>query len=190
MTQFFQQDDLPPGWFLPGDVDVYRYIYNTLVPLLGVTAEIGVYRGRSLMSVADILISKDIHVHCIDTFEPYEDDQDSYRHGAFLITADAYDVRERLNIMKGTSLERSRDIGDSSLDFVFIDADHSYESVKLDIDVWLPKVRIGGWIGGHDYPEFGVKDAVNERVKAYQPAYSVSSIWLAKVTKDLCGLVS
>jgi len=40
---------------------------------------------------------------------------------------------------------------DKTLDFVFIDADHSYNAVRLDIDVWLPKVKVGGILAGHDY---------------------------------------
>ena len=35
-------------------------------------------------------------------------------------------------------------------DFVFIDGDHRYESVRRDIQAWLPKVRPGGIMGGHD----------------------------------------
>lgn len=53
------------------------------------------------------------------------------------------------------------------VDLVFVDADHSYEGVKLDVASWYSKVRSGGWIGGHDYvnprfPQFGVKKAVDE----------------------------
>ena len=40
---------------------------------------------------------------------------------------------------------------DQSLDFVFLDADHDYESVKADIAAWLPKVKPGGILAGHDY---------------------------------------
>ena len=50
------------------------------------------------------------------------------------------------------------------LDFVFIDGDHSREGVAEDIELWTPKIKKGGWIGGHDYdhPNFpGVKAAVD-----------------------------
>jgi hypothetical protein len=56
--------------------------------------------------------------------------------------------------------------GDASLDYVYLDADHHYEAVCRDIDAWLPKVKPGGVIAGHDfceYPEFGVIQAVTER---------------------------
>lgn len=40
---------------------------------------------------------------------------------------------------------------DNSLDFVYIDANHKYEFVKKDIELWFPKVRRGGIVSGHDY---------------------------------------
>jgi len=52
---------------------------------------------------------------------------------------------------KGYSKDIAPMIEDGSLDLVFIDGDHSYEGVRLDIDLWLPKVREGGVISGHDY---------------------------------------
>jgi predicted O-methyltransferase YrrM len=40
---------------------------------------------------------------------------------------------------------------DESIDFLFIDADHSFEAVKKDLKLWYPKVKTGGIIAGHDY---------------------------------------
>lgn len=55
---------------------------------------------------------------------------------------------------------------DASQDFVFIDADHSKEGCAADVAAWWPKVKPGGWIGGHDYghrnPRWGVTQAVDE----------------------------
>jgi len=74
-------------------------------------------------------------------------------------------AKERAKIMRETSVEAAEKIKDFSLDFVFIDGDHSYEAVCEDIRIWTPKVRAGGLVGGHDYdnplcPQ--VKKAVDE----------------------------
>ena len=73
-------------------------------------------------------------------------------------------------IIQKDSAEAAVDVLDESLDFVFIDAEHSYESVKRDIAVWAPKVRKGGIVSGHDYyvtrsGNTGVVDAVDEYVR-------------------------
>jgi hypothetical protein len=52
-----------------------------------------------------------------------------------------------------------------TVDFVFIDARHTYDSVISDILDWMPHVRVGGLICGHDYlhPHFpGVSKAVHD----------------------------
>jgi len=51
---------------------------------------------------------------------------------------------------------------DDSLDFVYIDADHSYEGCMRDLKWWAPKVRQGGIIAGHDYQYPPVKKAVDQ----------------------------
>jgi hypothetical protein len=64
---------------------------------------------------------------------------------------------------------------------VFIDASHEYEFVKSDIIAWFPKVKLNGFIGGHDYtprepPTNGVDRAVKE---VFGDEYSVFHVsWL------------
>ena len=67
-----------------------------------------------------------------------------------------------------TSVEAAPLVEDGSLDFVFVDAGHSYDAVKADIAHWAPKVRPGGWFGGHDLHDDhpGVGKAV---VEAFGP---------------------
>jgi len=66
--------------------------------------------------------------------------------------------------IKKRSLDAVRDFDDASVDVVYIDAIHKYEYVRDDIKAWLPKVRPGGFISGHDYERrfAGVKRAVDE----------------------------
>jgi predicted O-methyltransferase YrrM len=66
--------------------------------------------------------------------------------------------------IRGGSSESARFFEDGSVDFVFIDADHVYDRVKEDILAWLPKVKPGGIIAGHDYnaAHQGVLQAVPE----------------------------
>ena len=69
--------------------------------------------------------------------------------------------------MKKSSVEAAPELEDGSLDFVFIDANHSYDAVKNDIIAWAPKVRSGGVLCGHDYNSFpGVQKAVDDFASA------------------------
>ena len=71
---------------------------------------------------------------------------------------------ERLTFLQGWSDAMAKRFEDDSLDLVFIDADHSEEGVRNDLHAWLPKVRPGGILSGHDYAARhhpGVKKAVD-----------------------------
>ena len=64
------------------------------------------------------------------------------------------------------SQEASREVQDNSLDFVYIDADHTYRDCYMDIRIWYPKVKSGGVLCGHDFfEEPGVNKAVCEFAK-------------------------
>ncbi len=64
-----------------------------------------------------------------------------------------------------SSESASKLIKDNSIDIIFLDADHAYESVKQDIELWYPKLKKDGILAIHDYQikYFGVIKAVTER---------------------------
>jgi len=75
---------------------------------------------------------------------------------------------------------------DGSLDFAFVDADHSYAAVRADLSAWWPKVRAGGLLCGHDYGvygdatgEWGVRRAVDEFAGTIQrkPGLGADGTW-------------
>lgn len=136
-------------------------------------AEVGVFGGALS---ARLLSRPDLQLTMIDSWEGdgaayadgndwhatlSQDQQDRYYWAAVSATAGASDRRE---IIKARSLDAAKQIADASLDFVFLDADHSAHAVAADISAWLPKVKPGGLICGHDYGHAlfpGVKLAVD-----------------------------
>ena len=83
-----------------------------------------------------------------------------------------YEKDGRVVILKMQSSAAHNYIPDKSLDFIYIDADHTYEGVRSDLENYWPKLKPGGILAGHDYIEysfrgikFGVMEAVNEFVK-------------------------
>jgi hypothetical protein len=81
--------------------------------------------------------------------------------------------RDRCLVLQCSSVAAAVMLPDAWFDFVFLDADHRYEATRNSIYAWLPKVKSGGTIGGHDYAiqknQYGwnVKDAVDEFVVDY-----------------------
>jgi len=70
-------------------------------------------------------------------------------------------------------------VRDKSVDCVFIDADHSYQGCKNDIQAWKPKLKEGGLLCGHDFGHKGVARAVKELVPDFKRGGG--SIWYATV---------
>lgn len=84
-----------------------------------------------------------------------------------------------------TSLEASFEVQDKSLNFVFIDAEHTFKAAMLDILVWASKVMPGGLLCGHDYSMTPVKAAVTAYATATNSIVEHSSVhsdcWFIKV---------
>jgi len=58
---------------------------------------------------------------------------------------------ERRVLLRGQSADVLQQIPDNSLDFAYVDADHSLRGITMDLQRVLPKIRPGGWIGGDDF---------------------------------------
>lgn len=95
---------------------------------------------------------------------------------------------DRIFILREKSESASKKIFNDSLDLVFIDGDHSYQGVINDISLWMPKVKVGGYISGHDYedPRFpGVKQAVLTVFDRDEIEIGEDFTWFVKVTQKM-----
>lgn len=109
----------------------------------------------------------------------------SYFDAAFHKCVDIAKIyKGRAHILKKDSVEAAEAFGNGFFDLVFIDGDHSYAGCKRDAIAWLPKVKAGGWIGGHDYnhPDQGeVKKAVDELFAGKDIILGENRTWWVKV---------
>ena len=143
--------------------------YERSSPLVG--AEIGVKEGRFSSYLLRkfpnlIMIAVDPRISQLGESETYTDWDWESINNEYKANIEPY--IGRLAEYSYYSHEAAEMMENESLDFVFLDAQHDYQSVKRDIACWLPKVKKGGLMSGHDYdpnPErnYGVIPAVNEK---------------------------
>ena len=141
-----------------------------------VIAEIGSFAGVSSMLFAEMSAL----VYCIDRWEEYAE----LSEDKLCIAETMFDNYRKSygNIVKikKDAVEASENFENNSLDLVYIDGSHDYENVKKDLIAWLPKVKVGGWICGHDIDLIdNVTKAVHEIVGKNYRTYPDTS-WAFK----------
>jgi len=150
-------------------------IYNDAITQFNdaVFVEIGTWKGKSAIYMAEKIkdSGKNIKFYTVDLFE-YVQGYESFTNDgeslsdSFLdeVMANVSPIKDYINIIKGRSYEIADQFEDKSIDFIFIDGDHSYLGVKKDLEAWYPKIKLDRIIAGHDYSErsCGVKKAVDE----------------------------
>jgi glycosyltransferase involved in cell wall biosynthesis len=161
------------GWF--DFRDVYDHVAKTM-PIDGLFAEVGSWKGKSAVYLADRMddLNNRAIVVCVDTYEGDDDTGksdclDEFRENAKGRNAIPY---------HSESTSAAADFDDSHFDGIFIDAAHDYQSVKADIAAWLPKVKPGGFFGGHDIDAPGVLRAVTEAGFEWE---QVGRCWIKKL---------
>ena len=185
----YQNPEFGEDWFS------YPELYKSMVekfPSGSKFVEVGSWKGKSsaYMAVEIANSSKEIDFYCVDTWEGSVEHKNTNQlfmlYDIFLSNMKA--VESYYTPLKMKSLDAASRFNDHSLDFVFIDASHEYEDVKADIIAWLPKIKPGGILAGHDYyiGEFdyfpGVKKAVNEEFSEFEVKYNC---WIFQVPNEI-----
>lgn len=166
-----RSDQIPP-------VRIKGFTRERLAMLFG---ELGFRKGvevgtaEGIYSAVLCLHIPNIELTCVDPYKPY------YRETTLLKNLDqqerclklAHDKLDKYGVkfIREDGFLGARHFADESLDFVYIDGDHAFDYVMLDLIAWYPKLRKGGIMAGHDYYRFrgaGVVDAVNAFTNAHQ----------------------
>lgn len=164
--------------------------------------ELGAWVGKSAMAIAGAMpLGVDYLIHCVDQWafpkgdhlwmtKPMADacmrrveagDQDPI-FSQFRKNVEPLINRGRLHYYRNTTDDQAKQWnGDSFIDIIYIDADHSCEAVTQDLTDWVPKVKAGGLIIGDDYRAF---ESVREAVDKFFPngVKTLGNLWY--VTKD------
>lgn len=148
-----------PGYFSYNDL--YDYIADNVAPN-STLVEVGAWLGKSANYLATKIkeLKKEVNFITVDTFKGTEDEALHQNIvGAFngdifyefidnTVLSNNYDS---FNIIKDTSKNAANQFSNSSIDYIMLDAGHSYEDVTNDIKIWYNKIKPGGIISGDDY---------------------------------------
>jgi predicted O-methyltransferase YrrM len=169
------------GWTKVSELE---FLYETAasMPENARVVEVGSWRGRSAVAICTALAEKsDPRFWAVDTFRgDSETEQDvgpvqgDEIKDEFLRNVANFDFVETV---VADSREASREFEPGSLDWIFIDGDHTYPSVIADIKCWAPKLKPGGLLSGHDYGRSGVTDAVRRSIRDFGQS---GSIWYTR----------
>ena len=152
IEHIYHQPQFGEDWF------TYPKLYSEVVrafPSGSTFVEIGSWKGKStaFMAVEIANSGKKIDFYCVDTFEGSVEHQNNPElpHLYEIFKNNMKPVEGYYKDLRMTSLQAVQQFADESLDFVFIDGSHEYQDIKDDINAWLPKVKRGGILAGHDY---------------------------------------
>jgi len=155
--------------------------------------EIGVYDGWNSLEILETLPIKKLYL--IDPYKSYDDyfeNEDSETQKDLdkrrIVTREVLKKYKDKIVFVYDFSEKAVEKINEEVDFVYIDGNHEYSFVKKDIELYFPKVKKGGLIGGHDYnfsPEtekkhFGVVKAVQEFFKGKTVYFHDWDWWTTK----------
>jgi precorrin-6B methylase 2 len=158
------------GWFCMEEQ--YLELLDA-TPEGGVFVELGCFKGKStaFIGVEIHKRKRDINFFAIDSFQGATNSTDANEIKAYegiseieeSYTYNVAPIGNKIKTIVSLTDKAAQYFNDKEIDVIFIDAGHSYEAVKADIEAWLPKMKPNGIMAGHDYKAWeGVNKAVTE----------------------------
>lgn len=165
------------GQTMPLDLPMNRAQLAEMFAELGFKsgAEIGVEQGEYSEVLARA--NPQATIYLVDPWKAYRGYRDHVTQSkldGFYEATRARTMDYNCGIVRKFSLDAAKDFKDGSLDFVYIDANHSFDWVIQDIIHWSPKVRSQGLVCGHDYFVGGQHHQVPIAVRAYAEAHGIT----------------
>ena len=163
-----------PGWF--SDQEGEGYLEELLRHPRGVLVEVGSCLGRSLAFVVEAFTDVGGTVYAVDIWDW---SLDAFKEFEWYMWRNG--LLDRIDTFRESSLSAATRFSPHSIDVIFLDADHTYESVAEDIRAWVPKLKTTGFLMGHDYDQPGwpgVKEAVNELLG--EPDRLHGTVWVCE----------
>lgn len=164
-----------PGWF---DWQSTYSRWAREVPYSGTIVEVGVYQGRSLSYLLVELANLDrydVSVHAVDNFVGSGlagSETGMKLELALLSNMDLLKLQPVIH--KAESQLAAMEFQLGAVDYIWLDGAHDDSSVYADLEVWWPRLRIGGEIGGHDLTSHpGVHSALSRWCRERRLAFSV-----------------
>jgi hypothetical protein len=155
-------------------------------------AEIGVESGEySEVLCKAIPVVELYSIDAWKAYRGYRDHVNQVKIDGFYETALKRLAPYNCRLMRMFSMQAVKHFKDDSLDFVYIDGNHNFESVTNDIAEWSKKVRPGGIISGHDYVKYRRQNYVHviQVVDGWTNAYKISPWFLAGTKQEGPGIV-
>lgn len=146
--------------------------------------EIGVFKGENANHILSNLKIKKLYL--IDYYKPFvrSKERADYSHLKQIAMENLSGFRDKIFWIYKKSEDAVVSLAEGSCDFVYIDGNHDYKYVKKDIELYLPKIKSGGVIGGHDFrsTHIGVIRAVSEfaDINDLKLYYQNSDWWFIK----------
>jgi predicted O-methyltransferase YrrM len=147
----------------PGLCDLVTHLFQQQETIVGL--EIGVASGWTMNHFLQNL--SNLQLTGIDPYVGYMDGnikiaQEMLDAQYLAAQVNISDFAPRGKILRGYSQDFVNSFEDKSLDYIFIDGDHSYEGALRDCELFFPKIKSNGIFAGHDWSFDGVRKAVNE----------------------------